>query len=126
MSTVDISNAYRAVNIHPACRERQGLSWDIGKGVVNIRDNRLCMGLSSSPFVFSKISDFVVRCMVREGYDQCVNYLDDFCVVGRSTVECAEAQQVLVAILRRLGFYVSFRKLSPPATVTRFLGIDVD
>lgn len=30
-------------------------------------DNRICMGLSSNPFIFSKISDFEVHCVVREG-----------------------------------------------------------
>ena len=126
MATVDISNAYRAVNIHPACRERQGLSWDFGDGIVNLRDNRLCMGLSSSPYVFSKLSDFIVRCMVREGRDVCVNYLDDFCVVSRDVQGCLEAQRGLVGILRRIGFYVSFKKLTPPNRITRFLGIDID
>ena len=114
MATVDISNAYWAVNIHPAWRERKGLSWDFREGVVNRRDNHLCMGLSSSPFMFSKISDFVVRCMVREGFDECVNYLDDFCMVSRSQVGCIMAQHTLVSILRMLGFYISFRKLPPP------------
>lgn len=126
MATVDISNAYRAISIYPACRERQGLAWDFGSGTVFLRDNRLCMGLSSSPYVFSKFSDFVVRCMVRQGYDECINYLDDFCVIGRDAGRCAEAQCMLVCILRRLGFYVSFKKLSSPACVTRFLGIDID
>ena len=56
-ATVDISNAYRALNIYPGCRERQGLAWDFGTGMVYLRDNRLCMGLSNSPFVFSKVSD---------------------------------------------------------------------
>ena len=126
MATVDISNAYRAVNIHPACRERQGLSWDFGDGPVYMQDNRLCMGLSSSPFVFSKLSDFIVRCMVREGWDECVNYLDDFCVVSRCIKGCVEAQRGLVGILRRIGFYVSLQKLTPPSRINRFLGIDID
>ena len=126
MATVDISNAYRAISIYPTCRERQGLAWDFGSGTVFLRDNRLCMGLSSSPYIFSKVSDFVVRCMVRQGVTDCVNYLDDFCVVGRGERDCTVAQHTLVAILRRLGFYISFRKLTAPAQVTRFLGIDID
>ena len=52
LPTLDISNAYRAVNIHPSCRERQGLSWDFGDGLTYLRDNWLYMGLSSSPYVF--------------------------------------------------------------------------
>ena len=126
LATVDISNAYRAVNIHPDSRDRQGLAWDFGDGIIFMRDNRLCMGLSSSPYVFSKISDFVVRCLVREGYSDCVNYLDDFCLIGRDVETCGEAQRRLVAILRRIGFYVSYKKLTPANTVTRFLGIEID
>ena len=50
------------------------------------------MGLSSGPYVFSKVSDFVVRCMVREGYTECINYLDDFCMVARTEQGCQEVQ----------------------------------
>ena len=124
--TLDVSNAYRAINIHPMSRERQGLSWDFGLGKVNLRDNRLCMGLSSSPYVFTKLSDFVVRCMAREGFSECVNYLDDFCIIARSRQGCIAGQLALLSVLRRLGFFVSFKKLSAPSCVTRFLGIDVD
>jgi hypothetical protein len=119
----DISNAYRAVNIHPDSRSHQELSWDFGKGSVFLHDNRLCMGLSSSPYVFSKISDFIVHCMVRGGLPDCINYLDAFCVVARTREECAKAQRAWVAVLRCLGFYTSFKKLTPPSVSTSFLGI---
>ena len=52
LATVDITNAYQAINIHPISRERQGVQWDFGGGTVYMRDNYLCMGLSSSPYVF--------------------------------------------------------------------------
>ena len=126
LSTVDISNAYRAVNIHPDSRIRQGLAWDFGAGICFLRDNRLCMGLSSSPFVFSKISDFIVRCLCREGFTQCINYLDDFCLVARGVKECEGSQRELMAILRRVGFFISFKKLTPACKVTRYLGIEID
>ena len=32
---------------------------------------------------------------------------------------------MLVGLLRRLGFYASFKKLTAPAQVSRFLGIDI-
>ena len=114
------------LSISTYCWERQGLSWDFGDGVINLRDNHFCMSLSSSPFVFSQISDFMVRCMVGVGFEQCVNYLDDFCVISRSLAGCVEAQHALVSILRRLGFYISFKKLTPPQQVTCFLVIDVN
>ena len=61
-----------------------------------MRHNRFCMGLSSTPYVFSKVSDFVVRCMVMEGFSDCINYLDDFCVLARTEEECVKAQWALV------------------------------
>ena len=80
--TIDISNAYRAVNTYLACSERHGLAWDFRGGIVYLRDSNL--------YVFSKLSDFPVRCMVRAGYSECINYLDDFCVIGHSEAECAD------------------------------------
>lgn len=127
MSVVDVSDAYRAVSIHPDSSKRQGLSWQFGEGSVTfLRDNRLCMGLSSSPFVFSKLSDFIVRCMVRRGHNRVINYLDDFCTITGSYEEGVKAQADLIAVIRNLGFHVSFKKLTTPATTCRFLGISVD
>ena len=54
MAMVDISNTYRAISIYPTCRERQGLAWDFGAGPVFLRDNRLCIGLSSTSMSFLK------------------------------------------------------------------------
>ena len=128
LAAIDIKDAYRAVAIHPEDRDRQGISW-LFKGEAGetfFVDNRLCMGLSSSPYVFSKLSDFVVRCALREGVDRAVNYLDDFCLLGRSEQEVGEAQIKVVAILRRLGFFISFKKLTAPCTKLRFLGIYID
>ena len=126
ISTVDISDAYRSVNIHPSDRYRQGLIWNFGDGDVFLEDNRLCMGLSSSPYIFSKISDFIVCCSVREGCCCIINYLDDFAIVNRDFGKTEHDQMCLIGILRRLGFSISFRKVTPPAQVTCFLGIDMD
>ena len=60
MCTIDTKDTYRVVSIHPDDWSHQGLHWDFAEGVnTYLKDNRLCMGLSSSPYVFSKISDFL-------------------------------------------------------------------
>ena len=64
--------------------------------------------------------------MVRKGFSDCINYLDDFCVLARTEGDCVKVQWALVKILRRLGFYISYKKLGAPTQVIRFLGIDVD
>ena len=130
LSTVDIKDAYRAVSIHPRDRDRQGLHWDFdprkGSDCTYMKDNRLCMGLASSPYVFSKISDFIVRCAIREGVDRVINYLDDFCIVSGAYDKACAGQRTVIAILRRVGFHISFSKITSPSTCTRFLGININ
>ena len=67
LSTIDIKDAYMAICIHPRDWERQGLRWnfdsDSDTGDTYMKDNRLCLGLSSSHYVFSKISD--ICCLLR-------------------------------------------------------------
>ena len=75
--------------------------------------------------------DFIVRSLSQAGYNNCVNYFDDFCFWERTQKGCEAAQLALIKILRQLGFYVSFKKRSPPpppppATCTRLLGINID
>ena len=68
------------------------------------------MGLSSSPFIFTKNSDFITRCMIREGTDRIVNYLDDFRLLGLSRQEVSLNQLRLIHLLRRLGFFINYLK----------------
>jgi hypothetical protein len=128
MSCIDISDAYRAVHTHPDSREFLGLAWDFddGAGVTYLSDTRMCMGLRAACSIFNRLSDFVVVCAGLEGVDSCVNYLDDFCVVTRSYGENTVAQGKIMGILRRLGFHISFKKVTNPSQLTRFLGIDID
>ena len=126
LATVDISDAYRSISTDVESSSRQGLSWEVNGITTYYRDNRLSMGLSSSPYIFSKVSDFIVRSANRRGCGTIINYLDDFCVIGKTKNECGESQQVLLATLRAVGFSISFKKLTPPATTTRFLGILID
>ena len=72
LASVDIKDAYCAFSIHPEDRQRTGIKWAFSAEEKEsyMVDTHLCMGQSSSPFVFSKISDFVVRCALREGADR--------------------------------------------------------
>ena len=71
---MDIKDAYRAVHIHPADRPKQGLLVTIDEEINYFVDNRQCMGLSLSPYIFSKISEFIVRYTNREGVTTVINY----------------------------------------------------
>ena len=86
----------------------------------------MCTRLSSSPYVFSRVSDFIVRCAQRERADRVVNYLNNFCVMRGTKEGVLQHQQIVMGVLRQLGFFMSFKKLSTVGMSTRFLGIIID
>ena len=79
------------------------------------------MGLAAALTLKKKrISDIIVRCLCRERYDQCVYYLDDFCVLGHSVEECNATQRALLSNLRMLAFLVILKKLMSAKQITKF------
>ena len=126
MAVVDIKSAYRAVPIFPDHRKYLGLKWEINGETVFIEDSRLCYGLCLGPSYFDKISGFVYNILADMYNIQAVNYLDDFIVIGATLEEATWAQKVVIKILRYLGFYISWGKVTPPSQVCRYLGLDID
>lgn len=126
MSVIDIKSAYRAVCIRPEHRKYLGFKWEIDGVVRTFCDNRLCFGLRTGPCHFNMISVFIAR-MLYQMYDIVViHYLDDFLCKGSSFEECIFAQNCVINIIRFLGFYISWDKVSSPCRVTKYLGILVD
>ena len=125
MATIDLQAAYRAVPILPDNRKSFGLVWDFGDGPINMQDNFLCFGTKIAPFIFSRLTDSISRHMLAKGY-VCYNYLDDFIVIGSSYQNTCDAQLYLISLLRRLGFYISWPKVTSPSTNCRYLGIEIN
>lgn len=126
MATVDIEAAYRTVTISPEHWKYQGLQWRINGRNSYLLDTSLCFGLKCAPYVFNQFSNFVTRCMNRRGFTSIINYLDDYWIKGDSFMECQTAQMALIELLGSLGFVVSFKKCSSPATRVVYLGIEFD
>ena len=126
IAVTDIKNAYRSVTIHETCRTMQGLVWDLGNGPEYFYDNRMSMGLSSSPYIFTRIGNFVSRCAIFKGVQYVANYLDDFALLGHDISTCYNNLLILNGILRHLGFFISYKKLRSPSRCTVFLGIEID
>lgn len=55
-----------------------------------------------------------------------VQYLDDFICLGNNFCDCKRAQDIVIAILSYVGFYISWNKVTSPACVVTFLGIVID
>ena len=128
MSVIDIASAYRSVPILPQHFNFQGFVWDFddGKGEIFMRENRLSFGLRCAPFIFDLLSRLVVDMARARGVHRVVNYLDDLIVSGSCENECRDAQNVLLGVLRAMGFEISWKKVSQPSTTTVFLGICIN
>jgi len=125
MAKVDLKNAYRAVGIHPSNFAATGLHWHF-KGDEQptfLIDKRLPFGARNSPLIFHRLTQAVRRMMSRKGYSGIVVYLDDFFIAASSKSECLHIRNVLLRLLRKLGFHINWNKVEGPSTQLKFLGI---
>ena len=125
---LDLKSAYRSVPIHPNDYRATGLQWHFEgeKGPTYLFDARLPFGATKAPSHFHRLSQAVRRCLQRRGFRGCVVYIDDFLIVARTYQECNEALHALINLVRRLGFQISWKKVTGPTQKIRFLGIDLD
>ena len=127
LAKVDLASAYRSVKIHPDDHQLAGLAWDFGGGSPTyLIDKRLMFGDRLSASIFNTLSQAVCRFMAREGYPHITGYLDDYLIRGATKQECQQGLNRLLCLLRELGFAIAYRKVVPPTTRLRFLGIEFD
>ena len=126
MSVVDIKSAYRAVPVKEDHRRYMGFTWELDGKEYTFIDNRMCFGLRLGPQYFQLISNFVHDVLLYKYGVESVNYLDDFIVVTNSYDSCLQAQKDVLHVLRSLGFYVAYDKVTSPSTCTVFLGVEID
>lgn len=126
MASVDILNAYRSIMVHPSQWRYQGISWPIDGVPTYLLDTHICFGLRCAPYLFTQVSNFVLRCLHRRGFTRCAVYLDDFFLLGSTRDECQSAQNCLIEILRSLGFGISWGKCSSPTQNITYLGVSFD
>ena len=126
MSVVDIKSACRAVSIREYHRKFMCFEWELDGSKKVFVENRLCFGLRLGPQYFQLISNFIHDTLLYVHGVETVNYLDDFIMLGRSFSSCLQAQGKILKVIRDLGFYVAYDKVSPPSTCTTFLGVEID
>ncbi len=126
MAKVDLKSAYRSVPISQHSQNFTGLQWQFGSQTVYMRDCRLPFGSKLAPGHFHRITQSVKRMMLRRGYSSIVVYLDDFWIIAPTRAACQEAQSVLIKLLRKLGFQISWTKVIDPTQVIVFLGVELD
>lgn len=122
MASIDLEDAYLLVPIDPEYRKFLCFSF---QGQV-YQFNALPFGLSSAPYVFTKILK-PVAAYLRERGLKSVIYLDDFLLLGESYNKCKENVQITINFLRSLGFILSLRKCElEPAKQRKYLGYILD
>ena len=124
MCSIDISAAYRSIPVSKDQWGYQGVEWIFDGVQTYMVDCNLSFGLRAAPYIFTQVSNFVTRCLMRRGFTRVINYLDDFLVIGSSFKECESAQLTLIRLLRSLGFFVNWRKTSSPSRICVYLGIE--
>ncbi len=125
----DLVSAYRHIPIWPEHWDLLGFMWD---GIYYI-DLRLCFGLNTAPYVFWRISNFIVR--VGNKYYNVVfiiPYMDDYLVLSpgntreeakdNCTCDCNNFTQCL----SDMGWEISAEKFVAPCQDLVFLGIRIN
>ncbi|CAD6230766.1 GSCOCG00012196001-RA-CDS [Cotesia congregata] len=122
MASFDLQDAYFMIPIHKNFWKFLRFFWN-GRLYEFI-----CMpfGLSSAPWIFTKISKPIVSFLRSLGYLSVV-YLDDWWLVNDSIALCSQNVKILREFLESLGFIINEKKSKLiPSTSCKFLGFIFD
>ena len=135
---IDLQAAYCSVPIHCNDYKAMGLQWHF-EGVNKptflfegenkptfLFDNRLPFGSNKGPSYFHWLSHAIRRCMMRKGFRGIVACIDDFFIVAEIYEECRKWMDILIKLLRKLGFLISWKKMVGLSQCITFLGIEIN
>lgn len=121
MTTIDIKDAYFSVGICEEQRKYLRFQWS-----QLYEFNVLPFGLSSAPYVFTKIMKPIITHLRNKGI-VIVQYLDDFLCINSSYSSCLNDTKKICDLLQSLGFVLSIKKCRlQPNQVCQFLGVIID
>ena len=125
---VDISEAYRHAGLHPNQYHMTGLQWQFtdNKRPTWFYDTRLPFGASESVGCFHRITQSITRMMRLRSQCHVLCYVDDLFIVSKDRQACAKTKDILIQLLRDLGFTIKWEKVVGPSQKLQFLGISLD
>ena len=100
--------------------------WNVNGIEQSYEDNRLCFGLKCAPYIYTQITDFIVRSLNIQGASRVFGYLDDFIVISDSELSCKREMSLLIDLLSQMGFEISWNKVTCHKTTVVYLGIEID
>ena len=132
MAKLDLADAFKHILVRPEDWPLLCSSWDIVQADGSVLrqyyvDLFLPFGLCSSPAIFNHYANALEFAMWANSVQDLLHYLDDYFTAGPAdTGDCQHNIGKMVQVCRDLGFTVNPSKVTPPASVTNFLGIDID
>lgn len=122
ISTLDCKDAYFLVKIHEDSKKYLRFKFDSNLYEFNV----LPFGISTAPYVFTKIMKPVAKLLRSKGYLSTF-YLDDILLIGNTYDSCLQNINELARLLTSLGFLINMEKTDfIPKTFCRFLGFNID
>ncbi|CAC5409244.1 unnamed protein product [Mytilus coruscus] len=126
MSNVDLKSAYRSVGISRSSQQVTSLPWNFPDGQTHIFiDKKLPFDSKLAPGIFHRLSQAIRRMMSRRGFT-IITYLDDFFICESTKQGCAQGLMVLIYLLCKLGFAISWSKVLDPCQKLVILGVEKD
>lgn len=119
MASIDLEDAYFLISIQKDHRKFLRVQWRN----VTYEFSSLLFGLSTAPYIFTKILRPVFSFLREKGL-QSVTDLDDFLLFGSSYEECKINIECTIQFLQYLGLVINFKKSSLiPALSCKYLGL---
>ena len=118
MCSIDLKDAYFLISVVESSRKYLRFIFD------NMLFEFTCLpfGLSTSPYIYSKIMKPVIAILRSKGI-RITNYLDDFLILGRTKLECMTKVKYTINLLKDLGFVINYEKSKlVPEHCCKYLG----
>lgn len=125
---VDIQSPYYSVAIHHDDNKVTGLKWKFSGQHSDsyVFYTRLLFDARQGPARLHCISQTFHRYMHRRGYKDLVVYADDFLIVAPTYDMCNDTLHVLMRMLKKLGFSISWPKVLGPIQQITVQGININ
>lgn len=122
MASIDLSDAYYSMAIHPSSRKYLRFKWNDQLFQYTCLPN----GISSAPRDFTKLLQPIFS-HVRSLGSTCFSYIDDSFIVEPSYSECLTTVKTLIYYLEHCGFFIHPEKsILQPTTSLVFLGFQIN
>ena len=118
-STIDLANGYHQVDLEEEAKEKTAFSTRYGQ----FQFNRMPFGLCSAPATFQKLMNVVLK---TENWTNCVIYLDDILIFGRTVKEHNERLERVLNRIDEAGLKMAPKKCFFLRKEIKYLGHVID